>query len=104
MNVPIPVIPPRTNGLPRPVSSPVSERPSENAIEIPAPIEVARPADEGVERLVAVSAIAKIGASVESEPSISPTIAGWTRWSRKSCVLGGHRCRVYQSICKRYRA
>ena len=44
MNVPSPVIPPRTNGLPRPVSSPVSDRPSENAIEIPAPIEVASPA------------------------------------------------------------
>ena len=44
MNVPTPVIPPRTNGLPRPVSSPVSESPSENAIEIPAPTEVASPA------------------------------------------------------------
>ena len=39
MNVPIPVMPPRTKGLPRPVSSPVSESPSENAIEMPAPIE-----------------------------------------------------------------
>ena len=53
MNVPTPVIPPRTSGLPRPVSSPVSERPSENAIEMPAPIEVARPATNGVEGLVA---------------------------------------------------
>ncbi len=44
MNVPAPVIAPRANGLPRPVSSPVSERPSEYAIEIPAPIAVARPA------------------------------------------------------------
>src|SRR5580765_8329875 len=26
----------------------------------------------------------KIGASVESDPSMSPTIAGWTRWSRKA--------------------
>ncbi len=26
----------------------------------------------------------KIGASVDSEPSISPIIAGWTRWRRKS--------------------
>jgi hypothetical protein len=31
------------------------------------------------------SAIPKIGASVDREPSISPTIAGWTRWSRKVC-------------------
>ena len=38
------MIPPRTNGLPRPVSSPVSDKPSENAIETPAPIEVASPA------------------------------------------------------------
>ena len=44
MNVPRPVIAPRTNGLPRPVSSPVSERPSEYAIETPAPIALARPA------------------------------------------------------------
>ena len=43
-NVPTPVIEPRTAGLPRPVSSPVSERPSENAIEIAAPIDVASPA------------------------------------------------------------
>jgi hypothetical protein len=27
---------------------------------------------------------AKIGASVESEPSMRPTIAGWTRCSRKA--------------------
>jgi hypothetical protein len=38
------VIEPRTTGLPRPVSSPVSESPSEKAIEIAAPIDVARPA------------------------------------------------------------
>jgi hypothetical protein len=30
-----------------------------------------------------ISATEKIGASVESEPSISPTIAGCTRCSRK---------------------
>jgi hypothetical protein len=31
-----------------------------------------------------MSAIEKIGASVDSDPSISPTIAGCARWSRKS--------------------
>jgi predicted component of type VI protein secretion system len=36
-------MPPRTNGLPRPVNSPVSESPSEKAIEMPAPIDVASP-------------------------------------------------------------
>ena len=44
MNVPTPVIVPRMTGLPRPVSSPVSDSPSEKAIEIPAPIAVATPA------------------------------------------------------------
>ena len=44
MKVPTPVIAPRTAGLPRPVSSPVSERPSENAIETPAASALARPA------------------------------------------------------------
>ena len=43
-NVPTPVIAPRVSGVPRPVNSPVSESPSENAIEIAAPIDVARPA------------------------------------------------------------
>ncbi len=43
-NVPTPVIEPRTTGLPRPVSSPVSDSPSENAIEMAAPIAAARPA------------------------------------------------------------
>jgi len=37
----------------------------------------------------------KIGASVDKEPSISPTIAGWTRCRRNVCwpVM----TRVYQS-------
>ena len=42
--LPIPVIAPRTTGFPRPVSSPVSERPSEYAMLIPAAIAVAVPA------------------------------------------------------------
>ena len=33
---------------------------------------------------IAGVATAKIGARVESEPSIRPVIAGWTRWSRKT--------------------
>jgi len=44
MKVPTPVIEPRTSGLPRPVSSPVSESPSEKAMLIPAPMAVATPA------------------------------------------------------------
>ena len=90
MNVPRPVIPPRTNGLPRPVSSPVSDRPSENAIEIAGADRGREAGDEARRTACALSsATEKIGASVESEPSISPTIAGWTRWSRK-LVLVGH--------------
>ena len=103
MNVPRPVIPPRMAGLPRPVSSPVSDRPSEKAIEIPAPIEVARPATKAKNGLWLMSATEKIGASVEREPSISPTMAGCARWSRKSCSSPATH-RVYQAICKLCRA
>ena len=49
MNVPTPVIPPRTNGLPRPVSSPVSDSPSENAIEIAGADRGCEAGDERVE-------------------------------------------------------
>ena len=41
----------------------------------------------------------KIGASVESEPSIRPTIAGWTRCSRNWCSSGISR--VYQTVCNK---
>ena len=43
-NVPPPVISPRAQGLPRPVSSPVSESASEKPMLMAAPIDVARPA------------------------------------------------------------
>ena len=85
-NVPTPVMPPRTSGLPRPVNSPVSDRPSENAIEMPAPNAVARPAMNAKCGLCVTTATEKIGASVESEPSIKPTIAGCTRCKRKACL------------------
>ena len=49
---------------------------------IPAPIAVATPAMKAVCVSWVWSAIAKIGASVESEPSIRPIIAGWTRCRR----------------------
>ena len=54
MNVPTPVIEPRTKGLPRPVSSPVSERPSEYAIEIARADRGREPGDERGVRLVRV--------------------------------------------------
>src|SRR5438034_1137929 len=48
----------------------------------PAPIAVASPAKNAYWGRWVASATAKIGASVESEPSIRPVIAGCTRWSR----------------------
>ena len=93
--VPAPVIDPRTNGFPRPVSSPVSDSPSEKAMLMPAPIAVAIPAMKASNGLCVWIAIAKIGARVDRDPSIKPVIAGCTRWSRKVCrsVMS----RVYQS-------
>src|ERR671937_1776309 len=78
-NVPPPVIPPRTNGLPLPVRSPVSDSPSENAMLTPAPSAVASPVKNAVSGWCVASTTAKMGASVESEPSIRPLNAGWTR-------------------------
>jgi len=60
----------------------VSDSPSEKAMLTPAPIAVASPAMNAKCGWRVASATAKIGASVESEPSISPVIAGCTRWSR----------------------
>ena len=47
--------------------------------------EVARPAMNAKRVSCEASTTAKIGASVDSEPSMSPTIAGWTRCRRKVC-------------------
>ncbi len=57
---------------------------------MPAPIAVATPAMNASNVLCVWSTIAKIGARVESDPSIRPVIAGWTRWRRKTCrsVIG----------------
>src|SRR5204863_5359239 len=52
----------------------------------PAPIAVASPAKNAYRGWWVASATAKIGASVESEPSIRPLIAGCTRWSRKDLL------------------
>ena len=48
-----------------------------------APIEVARPAMKAKRVSCDARTTAKIGASVESEPSMRPTIAGWTFCRRK---------------------
>jgi hypothetical protein len=78
-----PVIVPRTMADPRPVCSPVSKRASENPMLTPAPSAVARPTSSAVLELLETAA-AKIGASVETVPSIMPTSDGWTTWSTNS--------------------
>ena len=80
----MPVIPPRTTGLPRPVSSPSSESASDKAMLIPAPVAAAIPTRKAVKGWWVANAVAKIGASVETEPSISPASPGCTTRSRKS--------------------
>src|SRR5215472_11579648 len=80
--VPPPAIAPRSTGLPRPVRSPVSDRPSEKAMLTPAPTAVATPVKNAVRGRWVDRATAKMGARVDSDPSISPLSAGWTRVSR----------------------
>ena len=80
-----PVIAPRRKGWPRPVSSPESESPSLKPIEIPAPTAAAIPTTKVVCGLWVAKATAKIGARVETEPSISPASAGWTTRSTSAC-------------------
>src|SRR6266567_1205446 len=80
--VPPPVIAPRSTGLPRPVRSPVSDRPSEKAMLTPAPRAVATPVKNAVRGRWVARATAKMGARVDNDPSISPLSAGWTRVSR----------------------
>ncbi len=87
MKVMRPVTMPRNTGLPRPVSSPWSERPSENAMEMPAPTAAAAPMRKTVRELCVAKAVAKMGASVETEPSMRPARPGWTMRRRKFLSL-----------------
>jgi hypothetical protein len=52
---------------------------------MPAPSAAARPTTSVVCGLWVAKAVAKSGASVETEPSISPANAGWTTRSKKAC-------------------
>src|SRR2546429_7636157 len=97
-----PVTPPRSHGEPRPVSEPSSESPSENAMEIPAPIEAASPTRNASELCRVANAAANSGASVETEPSISPAKPGCTTCSkdRKSTRLNSsHGYISYAVFC-----
>ena len=86
----IPEASPRLTGEPRPDSSPSSEAASVKPIEMPAPTEAATPTRKVVQVSWVAKAVAKIGASVETDPSISPARPGCTqvrmnwRWAAAS--------------------
>src|SRR5215216_4914851 len=82
-NVAKPVIEPRKNGLPRPVSDPSSESPSEKPMLIPAPTAAANPTRNVILGSLVAKAVANNGASVETDPSIKPTRLGCTTRSTK---------------------
>ena len=70
-----PVIMPRAVASPRPLMLPSSESASERPMLIPAPSDAARPTRSAACG-PARNAVAKIGASVETVPSIRPISAG----------------------------
>src|SRR5215211_471620 len=82
-NVARPVIVPRKNGLPRPVSDPSSESPSEKPMLIPAPTAAASPTRNVILGSLVAKAVANNGAKVETDPSIKPTRLGWTTRNTK---------------------
>src|SRR5215211_1654515 len=82
-NVARPVIVPRKNGLPRPVSDPSSESPSEKPMLIPAPTAAASPTRNVILGSLVAKAVANNGASVDTDPSIKPTRLGCTTRSTK---------------------
>ena len=69
---------PRRQGLPRPLILPSSDRASANAIETPAPTDAASPTRNVGHVSSVAKAAAKIGASVDMEPSMRPARPGWT--------------------------
>src|SRR5215208_3379770 len=78
-----PVIAHRKSGLPRPVSDPSSESPSEKPMLIPAPTAAAKPTRNVTPGSLVAKAVANSGASVETDPSIKPTRHGWTTRNTK---------------------
>ena len=67
-----PQMPPRRRGEPRPVSEPSSDSASAKPMLMPAPIEAARPTRKVCQLLCVAKAAANSGASVDTEPSMSP--------------------------------
>src|SRR5215210_6755739 len=82
-NVASPVIDPRNSGLPRPVSDPSSDSPSEKPMLIPAPTAAARPTRNVTPGSLVAKAVANNGANVETDPSIKPVRPGWTTRNTK---------------------
>src|SRR5262245_16657525 len=68
---------PRISGRPRPVRLPSSESASANPMLMPAPTVAASPTRNVSQLLAVAKAAANSGASVETEPSISPASPGW---------------------------
>ena len=56
----------------------LSDKPSAKAMDMPTPTAAAKPTKNAVRDLCVANAVAKFGASVETEPSISPASAGCT--------------------------
>ena len=77
---------PRFQGEPRPDNTPSSCAASVKPIEMPAPTEAAVPTRKVVQVSCVAKAVAKIGARVETEPSISPASPGCTQ-VRMNCRL-----------------
>ena len=88
----MPQIPPRIQGRPLPLRTPSSERASANPILIPAPSEAAIPTRKAVRELCVANAAAKTGASVDTEPSMSPARPGCTIWSTKTLRSKSRSC------------
>src|SRR5210317_905577 len=81
---------PRFQGDPRPDNDPSSDAASVKPMEIPAPTDAARPTKNVVQVSWVAKAVAKIGANVDTDPSISPANPGCTHvktnW-RAACVF-----------------
>src|SRR4051794_20298033 len=73
-----PVMAPRSQGPPRPGIEPSPESAPASPMLTPAPSEAARPTKKVLSGRPVIPAAAKIGASVETAPSISPSRAGCT--------------------------
>ena len=88
---------PRSQGVPRPLSEPSSDSASAKPMEMPAPTEAAMPTRNVSQVWWVAKAAANSGASVDTEPSISPTRPGCTNCSTNT------RRAVSSSFCARAR-